>query len=155
MFNLSKIFVTLFYIGYFKIIPGTIGTLFSFIIILIMNAFFNKIYLYLIFIFVFLLSIYLINIYQKFTDKIDSPEIVIDEFIGVFIIFIFYDHFNHLNFYITIILGFILFRLFDILKPFPINWIDKKYKNSLGIIFDDILAGIYCVVCLKIINEFV
>ena len=50
------------------------------------------------------------------------------------------------------ILGFIFFRIFDILKPFPINLIDKKIKNSFGVIFDDIVAGIYSVICLKLIN---
>ena len=55
----------------------------------------------------------------------------------------------------TIIIGFIFFRLFDILKPFPIGWIDKNIKNSFGVIMDDIVAGIYSVACLKILNEFI
>ena len=88
-------------------------------------------------------------------DTNDSPEIIIDEFLGVFIIFLFFDYYNKLNFYTIFILGFILFRFFDVLKPFPINWIDKKIKNSFGIIFDDIIAGIYSVICLKIINDLI
>ena len=43
---------------------------------------------------------------------------------------------------------FLIFRLFDGLKPFPIDYIDKKFKNTFGIMFDDILAGIYVVICL-------
>ena len=155
MFNLSKIFVTLFYIGYSKSIPGTIGSFFSLIVIFFLNIFFDKIYFYIFFIVCFFLSLYLINIYQKSIRKIDPSEIVIDEFLGIFIIFIFYDYFNNLNIYAIITLGFIFFRLFDVLKPFPINLIDKKLKNSLGVILDDIIAGIYSVICLKIINEFI
>ena len=103
----------------------------------------------------FVLSLYLINIYKKFIDKIDPPEVVIDEFLGIFIIFLFFEYFNNLSFYSILILGFILFRFFDILKPFPINWIDKNIKNSFGIIMDDIVAGIYSVTCLKILNELI
>ena len=153
MFNLSKIFVTLFYIGYFKFMPGSIASFFSLIIICLLNNFFNKIYLYLIFTIFLFLSIFLVNIYQKAINKIDSAEIVIDEFLGIFIIVIFYDYFINLNFYTIVILSFILFRFFDIYKPFPINLIDKKIKNSFGVIFDDILAGIYSVICLMVINE--
>ena len=43
---------------------------------------------------------------------------------------------------------FLLFRVFDGLKPFPIDYVDKKFKNTFGILFDDILAGIYVVLCL-------
>ena len=153
MFNLSKIFVTLFYIGYFKFMPGSIASFFSLIIICLLNNFFDKIYLYSIFTIFLFLSIFLVNIYQKATNKIDSAEIVIDEFLGIFIIVIFYDYFINLNFYTIVILSFILFRFFDIYKPFPINLIDKKIKNSFGVIFDDILAGIYSVICLMVINE--
>ena len=155
MFNLSKIFVTLLYIGYVKIIPGTIGSLVAFIVILIAHNFLDKIYLYILFITCFFLSLYLINIYQKTIGKNDSPEIIIDEFLGVFIIFLFFDYYNKLNLYIIFILGFVFFRFFDILKPFPISWIDKKIKNSFGVIFDDIMAGIYSTICLIIINELI
>ena len=155
MFNVSKIFVTLLYIGYSKIIPGTIGSFVAFIVISFAHNFFDKIYLYILFITCFFLSLYLINVYQKSNGKNDPPEIIIDEFLGVFIIFLFFDYYNKLNFYTIFILGFILFRFFDVLKPFPINWIDKKIKNSFGIIFDDIIAGIYSVICLKIINDLI
>ena len=155
MFNLAKIFVTIFYIGYIKTIPGTIGSLVSFIFIFFLLNFFDQIYLYILFIACFFLSLYLINIYQKFIGKNDSPEIIIDEFIGVLMIFLFVDYYNKFNLYVIFILAFILFRFFDILKPFPINWIDKKIKNSFGVIFDDIIAGIYSVICLIITNEFI
>jgi phosphatidylglycerophosphatase A len=56
------------------------------------------------------------------------------------------------NSFYNIIIGFVIFRFFDILKPFPINIIDKKIKNGFGVIFDDLLAGIYSGVTLYSIN---
>ena len=155
MFNISKIFITIFYLGYSKIIPGTIGSFVAFIIIYLAYMSLNKIYLYIFFIVCFFLSLYLINFYQKTIKKIDSSEIIIDEFLGVFIIFLFFDYYSKLNIYFFFFISFLLFRFFDIYKPFPIKWIDKKIKNSYGFIFDDIVAGIYSSVCLIIINEFI
>ena len=155
MFKISKIFVTIFFLGYSKIIPGTIGSLISFIIIYLAHISLNKIYLYILFIIFFILSLFLINFYQKTIKKIDSSEIIIDEFLGVFIIFLFFDYYSNINIYFFFFIGFLLFRFFDIYKPFPINWIDKKIKNSFGVIFDDIVAGIYSSVSLIIINEII
>ena len=155
MFKISKIFVTIFYLGYSKIIPGTIGSFISFIIIYLAYISLNKIYLYILFIIFFILSLFLINFYQKTIKKIDSSEIIIDEFLGVFIIFLFFDYYSNINIYFFFFIGFLLFRFFDIYKPFPINWIDKKIKNSFGVIFDDIVAGIYSSFCLIIINEII
>ena len=115
----------------------------------------NKIYLYILFIICFFLSLFLINFYQKTIKRNDSSEIIIDEFLGVFIIFLFFDYYNKFNIYFFFFIGFLLFRFFDIYKPFPINWIDKKIKNSFGVIFDDIVAGIYSSFCLIIINAII
>ena len=97
--------------------------------------------------------------FAKLFKKNDPKEIVIDEFIGqsIPIISYWYFHFGVANdsfknassffyfnaFWAWIITSFILFRFFDILKPYPINIIDKKMKNGLGIMLDDIIAGIY------------
>ena len=155
MFNISKIFITIFYLGYSKVIPGTIGSFIAFIIIYFAYICLNKIYLYTLFIICFFLSLFFINFYQKTIKKIDSSEIIIDEFLGVFIIFLFFDYYSKLNIYFFFFISFLLFRFFDIYKPFPIKWIDKKIKNSFGVIFDDIVAGIYSSVCLIIINEII
>ena len=90
---------------------------------------------------------------SKFKDD-DPQEIVIDEFLGQSIPIILYELFHSdrtnsateaLQIYLWF---FLIFRLFDGLKPFPIDYIDRKYKNTFGILFDDILAGIYVVFCL-------
>ena len=97
---------------------------------------------------------------REIADKISDPkEIVIDEFIGqsipiisyyYFQFFVANDSFKNATIFFNlepfipwIITSFILFRFFDILKPYPINIIDKKMKNGLGIMLDDIIAGIY------------
>ena len=152
MFNLSKIFVTFFYIGYSKYAPGTVGTFFSFFLLFFLNLLIHKIFFYLIFIICLLLSIYFITCYIKITNKNDPSEIIIDEFLGVFIIFFFVDYIKEFNIYILLILSFIFFRFFDILKPFPINWIDKKFNNAFGIICDDMVSGIYTILIILIIN---
>ena len=155
MFNLSKFFVTIFYIGYSKFAPGTLGSIISILIIYIIDINFNKLAFFLIFIFILIFSIFFIKIYTKNNSKHDPKEIVIDEFIGIYFIFLFIDKLQVFNNIFTIICIFILFRFFDIFKPFPINIIDQKIKNSFGVIIDDLLAGIYTVITIKLINEFI
>jgi len=97
-----------------------------------------------------------IKIYTKSVNSHDAKEIVIDEFLGIYLIIIFsynYKIFN--NEFVKILLILFFFRIFDILKPFPANWIDKNMKNSYGIILDDIVAGIYTIITLAFINVFV
>ena len=90
---------------------------------------------------------------EQFKNE-DPQEIVIDEFIGQSIPIILYELFhadrnNSIEEALQIYLWFfLLFRLFDGLKPFPIDYIDNKYKNTFGILFDDILAGFYVIFCL-------
>ena len=79
----------------------------------------------------------------------DHPGIVWDEFAGFFITMIGVK-FSWLN----VVIGFILFRLFDILKPWPISWLDKKISGGLGIMVDDILAGIFAMFCLHFILSY-
>ena len=78
-----------------------------------------------------------------------------DEFLGIYLIMLFYENFNSINFFIKILLIFFLFRFFDILKPFPANWIDKNYKNSFGVILDDLIAGVFTLFTLFLINAFI
>jgi len=88
------------------------------------------------------------NLKNEF-DEIDASEIVIDEVVGqtIPILLIEYIAFSQskllgADLYLYIV-SFFLFRFFDIFKPFPIGYFDKNYKNSFGIMFDDVLAGIY------------
>ena len=103
--------------------------------------------------FVFIYSFHAVSEYIKFNENKDPKEVVIDEFIGQSIPIYLYE-ISHgtsksseeaILFYLYI---FILFRFFDIKKPFPVNFFDKKFKNSFGVIMDDVMAGLYVVLTL-------
>tara|TARA_Y100000590_G_C15728411_1_gene1016096 strand:+ start:353 stop:826 length:474 start_codon:yes stop_codon:yes gene_type:complete len=154
MKNFTKFFVSLFYIGYFKYASGTIGTLLS---IIILYPYFKYINFSLslkiaILIFIIIISLFLINIFSKHTKSHDSKIIVIDEFIGVYFIFLFYENIFIINDILSLFLIFFLFRFFDITKIFPANLIDKKFKNAFGVILDDIIAAIYTILTFYFIN---
>ena len=155
MIELSKIFSTFFYLGYIKWVPGTFGSLAALIITLLIIDFFSFFFHIFLFSIIFILSIIFIHIYSKSISRNDSKEIIIDEFLGIYLIMLFYENFNSINFFIKILLIFFLFRFFDILKPFPANWIDKNYKNSFGVILDDLIAGVFTLFTLFLINAFI
>ena len=155
--NFNYLFVTCFGIGSFRFAPGTIT---SFVTIIFLFSLFhilklsnNTILIILLLIFVY--SFYAVSKYIKDSDNKDPKEVVIDEFIGQSIPIYLYEisHGTLKNteeatlFYLYI---FILFRYFDIKKPFPINYFDKKFKNSFGVILDDVIAGLYVVLTLVI-----
>ena len=88
-----------------------------------------------------------IDFLKNYFSEVDAKEIVIDEFIGqsipILTIYNFVPKNNIGDFILYTFISFILFRIFDILKPYPINKIDKDIKNGFGVILDDIVAGIY------------
>ena len=153
----NYLFVTCFGIGSFRYAPGTITslitTVFLFSLFHIINLSSNIILITLLLIFIF--SFYAVSNYIKDNDNKDPKEVVIDEFIGQSIPIYLYevshgtikDPQEAILFYLYI---FILFRYFDIKKPFPVNFFDKKFKNSFGVIFDDVVAGLYVVLTLII-----
>ena len=155
--NFNYLFVTCLGIGSFRFAPGTltslVSTIFLYSLFNIINLSSNIILLILLTIFIY--SFYAVSEYIKFNENKDPKEVVIDEFIGQSIPIYLYeishgtskDPKEAILFYIYI---FILFRFFDIKKPFPINFFDKKFKNSFGVIFDDIIAGFYVVLTLII-----
>ncbi len=153
--KINFLFVTLFGIGKIKKIPGSFASLatilFLFFLFHILNISTN-IVLYSIII-IFFISLYAVNIFIKDLTNKDPKEVVIDEFIGQSIPICLYevahgmpkDSDQVLKFYFIM---FILFRIFDIAKPFPVNYYDKNFKNSFGVIMDDVCAGLYVVAVL-------
>tara|TARA_X000001036_G_C20307000_1_gene654815 strand:+ start:145 stop:648 length:504 start_codon:yes stop_codon:yes gene_type:complete len=153
----NYLFVTCFGIGSFRFASGTIAslvtTVFLFSLFHIINLSNKVILITLLFIFVY--SFYAVSEYIKNNENKDPKEVVIDEFIGQSIPIYIYEiaHGTIKNsqesilFYLYI---FILFRYFDIKKPFPVSYFDKKFKNSFGVIFDDVIAGLYVVLTLII-----
>ncbi len=82
---------------------------------------------------------------EKIVDRGDPGLVVIDEIVGQLIALALVPH--HL---LAIIAGFVLFRLFDILKPFPVGWLDQHIHGGLGIMLDDVAAGLYAFVILQV-----
>ena len=155
--TLNYLFVTCFGIGSFRFAPGTITslitTIFLYSLFHIINLSSNAILIILLIIFIY--SFYAVSEYIKFSKNKDPREIVVDEFIGQSIPVYLYE-ISHSTvkeskeavlFYLYI---FILFRYFDIKKPFPVSLFDKKFKNSFGVIIDDVVAGLYVVLTLII-----
>ena len=161
----NSLLVTMFGLGKIKFMPGTFGSLATTIILFYLFHFLkassNIILLGLIIIFIY--SFYAVSTYIEDTKNKDPGEIIIDEFLGQSIPIYLYE-ISHgtskesseaIIFYI---LFFILFRYFDIMKPFPVNFFDKNFKNSFGVIMDDICAGLYVVltvVCFMVIKSYI
>ena len=145
-------FVTLFGIGKVSKIPGSISSLVTTLFLFVLFHTFNispNIILFCVVI-IFFFSLYLVSVYIKKLDNKDPKEIVIDEFIGQSIPICLYEIAHGgsketnevLTFYFIM---FILFRIFDITKPYPVSYYDKTFKNSFGVIMDDVCAGLYVV----------
>ena len=155
MSKLNFLFVTLFGIGKLKKIPGSYAslatTIFLFLLFHILNLSPNTVLIGVIII--FLISLYAVNIFTQDLDNKDPKEVVIDEFIGQSIPICLYEIAHEgsretsqvLTFYFIM---FILFRIFDITKPYPVSYYDKNFKNSFGVIMDDVCAGLYVVAVL-------
>ena len=155
--ELNYLIVTCFGIGFFRFAPGTITslvtTVFLYSLFHIINLSSNAILIILLTVFVY--SFYAVSEYIKYNENKDPKEVVVDEFIGQSIPIYLYeishgtakDSQEAAFFYLYI---FILFRYFDIKKPFPVNFFDKKFKNSFGVIIDDVVAGLYVVLTLII-----
>ena len=158
--------LTMFGVGYFKYAPGTAASFITCVIYYILwiagfSLHNNKIYLVCFLIIILIYSITIIDKLSHLFKKKDPKEIVVDEFVGQSIPLISFlfgpEEFANLGgrtnnvVIIYILLSFILFRFFDTLKPFPINIVDKKIKSGVGVMLDDIIAGIYSTIIIYII----
>ena len=155
MNKINFLFVTLFGIGKIKLIPGSFGslatTLFLFFIFHTLD--FSPNIVLACVIIIFFISLYAVNIFIKDLDNKDPKEVIIDEFIGQSIPICLYEiaHVgsNETNRVLTFyFIMFVLFRIFDIIKPYPVSYYDKNFKNSIGVIMDDVCAGLYVVAVL-------
>ena len=153
--KINFLFVTLFGIGKISKIPGSIAslvtTVFLFFLFHVVNISANIILVSIIV--VFFISLWSVSIFIKSLDNKDPNEVVIDEFIGQSIPICLYEIAHEgtketsqvLTFYFIM---FILFRIFDIVKPYPVSYYDKNFKNSFGVVMDDVCAGLYVVAVL-------
>jgi len=161
----NSLLVTMFGLGKIKLMPGTFGS-FATIILLFYLFHILKIPSNMIligWIIIFIYSFYAVSAHIRNSKNKDPGEIIIDEFLGQSIPIYLYEishgttkESNEAIIYYG--LFFILFRYFDIMKPFPVNFFDKNFKNSFGVIMDDICAGLYVVltlVCFMILKSYV
>ena len=145
-------------------IPGTVGSLATIIILFVLfhtlNISSNLILLGLIIIFIYSFSA--VANYTENSENKDPKEIVIDEFIGQSIPIYLYEisHGTEKSPNEAIIfyaICFVLFRFFDIKKPFPVSFFDRNFKNSFGVIMDDVCAGLYVVlslICFMVLSSY-
>jgi len=131
--------------GLSPVAPGTMGTLIAIPIFLLLTTFSSIIYLLFVTI-LFFVGCWASGQTAEALNVHDHPGIVIDEIVGYLITMIFVPFTWH-----WVILGFLLFRLFDIWKPWPISIVDKQVKGGLGIMLDDVLAAIYSLLSLHIV----
>ncbi len=160
----NSLFVTMLGLGKIKFIPGTIGSLATVIILYvifhILNISSNFVLLGLVIIFIY--SFPAVSSHIKDNENKDPGEIIVDELIGQSIPIFAYE-ISHgtekssddaLIFYS---ICFVLFRFFDIVKPFPVSFFDKNFKNSFGVIMDDVCAGLYVIlslICFMILSSY-
>lgn len=133
------------YIGYSPYAPGTLGSLWGVGIYLYLSSADPIIYGISI-LAGCLIAIWASSAAKEHFGKKDPSQIVCDEVIG-YIIALFLIPFTFFN----VIIVFLLFRIFDILKPFPINLIDRKMESGFGIVLDDIAAGIYSNIAFRLL----
>ena len=162
--TINTLFVTMICLGKVPKIPGTFGSLATVIILYIffhiLNLSSNLVLIFLVV--VFILSFPAVAHHIKDNENKDPREVIIDEFIGQSIPIYLYE-ISHgtekspneaLIFYG---ICFVLFRFFDIAKPFPVSFFDKNFKNSFGVIMDDVIAGFYVVlslICFMVLSSY-
>ena len=131
--------------GYLPKAPGTWGSLAAIIPWFFCRDLSLPLYLTL------LLAIFVVGFFaagsaEKILDRADAGQIVIDEILGMFITLMLAP--NHP---LAWLLGFILFRIYDIRKPFPVSWFDQRVHGGIGIMMDDVIAGIYAFITLQVL----
>ena len=145
--TLKKLFLTFGGAGLSPKAPGTVGTIASLPVGLVALYYFGIETLFMLTITITIIGIFEINKYEKITGIHDHQQIVIDEAAGMWLsLMIAYSTAITMSYpyaeILAIIFSFAAFRLFDIWKPSTIGWIDRELKGGMGVMLDDVLAGI-------------
>ena len=160
MKKINVLVSTFFGCGYLTKIPGTITSIVTTILIYLAYEYlgFTELkFSIILFILLFLYSFYAVKDSESEFKNKDPRQIVIDEVLGQsmpLILLLYLSQNNQLDIQIEIYyaLSLVFFRFFDILKPFPVSYFDKNFKNYFGIIMDDIMAGIYSMLFIYLIS---
>ncbi|MCZ6469577.1 MAG: phosphatidylglycerophosphatase A [Candidatus Dadabacteria bacterium] len=144
--GIAKLIATVFYVGLIPIAPGTFGTIAA--IPLFYALSFTPLYLYLaITVLIILISVWASGVAEEIFGRTDPGEVVADEVCGYLVTMILVP--------VTlgnIFFGFLLFRLFDIAKPYPIRKFERL-PGGWGIVMDDVMAGVYSCITLHILGR--
>jgi len=134
-------------IGLIRFAPGTFGSIFAWFLFIYYSHILNMIFMT---IGAFFIAIFVCEQVSKDLEQKDDKSIVIDELVGMWIALLPAVYFADTQYERTIIaiLALVLFRAFDILKPFPISYFDQRFKNGFGIVIDDVIAGIITILIL-------
>ncbi len=149
MHTLIIFIATGFYSGYLPKAPGTWGSLVGLLLFFLLHTLSLQIYLAVVAA-IFVIGTFAAGEAEKIMDRKDPGLVVIDEIVGILITMIAIPATP-----LAMALGFILFRIFDIFKPFPIRLIDQRFHGGLGIMLDDIVAGIFSLIILQLIIRFI
>jgi phosphatidylglycerophosphatase A len=133
---------TWFGCGLMRPSPGTWGTLAGLPFAMILMALGGPIALMVGAALLFIVGLWAAKEFERMTGQHDSPMIVIDEVVGIILCLIPVSGAHPAY----ILLAFIAFRFFDILKPFPVSFFDQKFKNAYGVMLDDVMAAIYTII---------
>ena len=140
---------TWFGIGLIPLAPGTWGSLAALPIAWLITNHLGQTFLLVFIILLFFLGLSASEIYSKRTNDMDPKSIVIDEVVGQILV----TTAIPLSFF-WFLAAFILFRTFDILKPWPVSWLDKNIKGGVGIMLDDVAAAGYAWIVLFVLNSY-
>ncbi len=147
MNRLILVMATGFGVGYSPVLPGTLGTILAIPIYLFLSEILSPLY-ELTLVGYFFLSVWISERAEQMFGKKDDRRIVVDEMMGFFLTMLWLKK----SFYM-IVSGFILFRFFDILKPFPIRRLEKRWRGGYGVVLDDVVAGIYANILLYLLGR--
>jgi phosphatidylglycerophosphatase A len=125
--------------------PGTIGTIAAIPFFLLLNQLDPIVYAVLVIV-AFAGGVFVCDWVANQMDLEDPGPVVFDEFVGLWVALFLLP-----NGWYWVIVGFLLFRFFDILKPWPVNWLDRNLKGGLGIMADDVAAGVYSLAVLQFV----
>ena len=160
MKKINVLISTFFGYGYLTKIPGTVTSAVTTVFIYIayeILAYTDLKFSIIFFVLLFFYSFYAVRDSESEFKNKDPRQIVIDEVLGQSMPLIFLLYLNQksqlsLQIEIYYVLSFIFFRFFDIIKPFPVSYFDKNFKNYFGIIMDDIMAGLYSTILIYLIS---
>lgn len=153
--NIPVFFSSFFYVGFFPYAPGTMGSIAACVLYFFAVRFLGPFWYLVLCAAVFFAGTYFSSKAEKISGLNDPSFVVIDEVAGYFIAMSFFAWKPQTNIAISAawsLCGLALFRFFDIVKPFPVSYVDEKIRGGLGIMLDDVVAGIFSFISIIILH---